>query len=219
MNHEALQRKWGGIRMAASPMALSDEQLVALHRSAEGEAGAGEHANELFGRYSQRVAVWCVRFTRDRETARDLAQDVLLKAYHHLGAFRSDAKFSTWLYSITRNHCMNHIRQLAVHPAGASDLTENDLVDQGKWDTLAELQRQHMIETVRQLVIDNLDQTEAQVMMLHFGEEIPVATVTEMLGLKNASGAKAFVVSAKRKLGAAWRRMQARQAGAPRRPQ
>ncbi len=51
--------------------------------------------------------------------------------------------------------------------------------------------------------MDTLDQTEAQVMLLHYGKELPLNTVSRMLGLTNKSGAKAYIVSAKRKLNAA----------------
>ena len=205
--------------MASISMPLTDEQLVTLYQSGGDVARSGRHANELLTRYSERVVTWCLRFCGDREVARDLAQDVLLKAYRHLGAFRSDAKFSTWLYSITRNHCLNYVRERATEPEGNGEPIENDILDHREWDSAAEMERRQMVETVRELVMETLDETEMQVMMLHYGEEMPVASVTRVLGLKNASGAKAFLVSAKRKLGTAWRRVQARQANPLRRPQ
>jgi len=195
--------------MAAQAMALSDEQLIERYQTRNAQV---EHADELFRRYSERVALWCWRFAGDRELARDLAQDVLLKAYTHLSSFRSDAKFSTWLYSITRNHCLNHVRARASQPLDASEPIETDLADQQKWDTLAELERQEVAATVRRLVMAELDETETQVMTLHYGEDVPLSSVTRLLRLENPSGAKAFIVSAKRKLAIALRRVQARQA-------
>jgi DNA-directed RNA polymerase specialized sigma24 family protein len=53
------------------------------------------------------------------------------------------------------------------------------------------------------MILESLDETEARVMMLHYGEEIPLNTVSQMLGLTNKSGAKAYIVSARRKLAAA----------------
>jgi len=202
--------------MAAQAMSLSDEQLIAEYQSADPADAAGVHANELFSRYSRRVSVWCMKFARgDREVARDLAQEVLMKAYRHLGGFRSDAKFSTWLYSITRNHCLNYVREKGVQPLDSGDPIELDIVDAKSWDALAELERREMAETVSRLISENLDEIEAKVMFMHFGQEVPVATVTELLGLTNSSGAKAFIMSAKRKLSVAVRRLRAQQAGRP----
>lgn len=65
---------------------LSDEELVARYR-AEG----GPWIDELFGRYHRRVAMWCYRFTGDRDSAADLAQDVFLRAYRSLEGFRGNS--------------------------------------------------------------------------------------------------------------------------------
>lgn len=170
------------------------------------------HADELFRRYSARVANWCWRFTGNRDAALDLSQDVLMRAYSHLGSFRSDAKFSTWMYTITRNHCFNHVRQKATEPMGDAHSLDLDPMDTREWDTLATLERESAIRLARQLVRETLNEREAQVMMLHYVEEIPIDAITRLLKLPNASGAKALIVSAKRKLSAASRRFRAQQA-------
>src|SRR5690349_21548062 len=93
---------------------LSDEELVARFRAEAGTPGADAWINELFQRFHTRVATWCLRFTGDRESAADFAQDVFLKAYRNLDSFRGDAKFSTWLFTIARNHCINEWRARSV---------------------------------------------------------------------------------------------------------
>jgi RNA polymerase sigma-70 factor (ECF subfamily) len=194
--------------MAAQVMLPSDEDLIERYQQS---AIKDAHADQLFGRYAERVALWCWRFTGDRELARDLAQEVLLKAYLHLGSFRADAKFSTWLYSIARNHCLNHVRGQSREPLDRGEPMDAECVCPTNWDTLEELQRRAEAESVRRLVLEELDETEARVMLLHYAEEVPLPNVTRMLRLQNPSGAKAFVVSAKRKLAAAVRRLRARQ--------
>jgi hypothetical protein len=52
----------------------------------------------------------------------------------------------------------------------------------------------------REMMAKELTPVEAQVMMLHFGEDMPLAAISRLLKMENASGAKAYVVSAKRKL-------------------
>ena len=60
---------------------------------------------------------------------------------------------------------------------------------------------------IQSLIQANLDETERTVMTLHYGEEeMTLAGITSLLGLQNASGAKAFVVSGRRKLEAAMAR-------------
>jgi hypothetical protein len=68
---------------------------------------------ELFRRYRIRVPSSCFRLTRNRGRALDLAQEVFFKAYLHRNSFRGDPKFSTWLYAITRNHCLSSLKKIA----------------------------------------------------------------------------------------------------------
>ena len=191
-------------------MVLSDEELIQRYKSDAQSPAAEAHANELLRRYSAKVVNWCWRFAKSKDTASDLAQDVLLKAYRSLDGFRSDAKFSTWLYLITRNHCLNYVRDRGSQPVDMADPLDIDPQDGSAWDTLAKLERESELEQVRALVAEVLDETEAKVMMLHFGEELSLDTISDLLGLTNASGAKAYIVSAKRKLSVAVRRWHGR---------
>lgn len=191
---------------------LSDEELVARSRL-EGlpHSRQQEFLNELFTRYHSRVAVWCLRVTGDRNSAADLAQDVLLKAHRNLDSWRGQSKFSTWLYSITRNHCFNAAAARSVRPEGASDTLDFDLSDESSWRIDRHLEKESEIRQMKDLIASTLDPTEAQVMTLHFADELPLDAISRLLSLTNSSGAKAYVVSAKRKLKTAIARLRAGQ--------
>lgn len=190
---------------------LSDEELVARFRTQTEKSAADVWINELFARYHRRVAIWCLRFTGDRESAADLAQDIFLKAYRNLNSFRGEAKFSTWLYTISRNHCVNEMRARSVRPEGTAGSEIPDLVDVNETNVLTVLEREESLNSMRGLVENTLDETEKKVMTLHYGEEITLDAITRLLGLSNASGARAYVVSAKRKLTTAMQRWKTRQ--------
>jgi DNA-directed RNA polymerase specialized sigma subunit len=96
-----------------------------------------------------------------------------------------------------------------------SEPLEENLADHEQWDTLAAMERDAAISMIRTLVMQSLDETETQVMVLHYAEELPLGAITQMLALKNSSGAKAFIVSAKRKLSVALRRLRAQQTRRP----
>jgi RNA polymerase sigma-70 factor (ECF subfamily) len=53
-------------------------------------------------------------FVRDRDSARDIVQDALVRAFVALPAFRGDAEFSTWLHRIVMNLSLNHIRSATI---------------------------------------------------------------------------------------------------------
>jgi RNA polymerase sigma factor (sigma-70 family) len=190
---------------------LSDENLVAKFRTEAGSPGAEIWINELFQRYHARVAAWCLRFTGDRQSAADLAQDIFLKAYRNLDSFRGDAKFSTWLFSISRNHCVNEIKSRSSRPEDTSDPVVLDLTAGKAESVLQSLENEESLASMRNLIEETLDETEKKVMSLHYAEEITLDAITRLLGLTNASGAKAYVVSAKRKLAASLQRWKARE--------
>jgi RNA polymerase sigma-70 factor, ECF subfamily len=64
--------------------------------------------NQLVLKYRNRVMGIAARMLGDRAAAEDLAQDVFVKAYDALPDFNGEALFSTWLYRITANSCLNH---------------------------------------------------------------------------------------------------------------
>lgn len=185
--------------------ARSDEELVAEYQARRGASGAAV-VNELFSRYSRKVALWCYRFTGDQDQAADLAQEVFTRAYRHLDSFRGDAKFSTWLYSIVRNHCLNAAKTRAMAPEQIADSELAETADPNAASAFEAIEQAEMAALARELMAECLDETERRVMVLHYGEDVPLADVTRVLGLSNSSGAKAYIVSAKRKLSLALRR-------------
>ena len=179
---------------------LTDEELVCASRRELASGESSRSIDELFSRYHTRVAAWCLRITGDRESAADLAQEVFVKAWRNIDSFQGTARFSTWLYSIVRNHCFNHLRSSARRLEDASgDLPEEGLADSSE-DALSALVREADRKKARDILDQRLDDLERKVFYLHFAEELPLDAVTKVLKLENASGAKAYIVSAKRKI-------------------
>ncbi|HYL79718.1 MAG TPA: sigma-70 family RNA polymerase sigma factor [Candidatus Acidoferrum sp.] len=69
--------------------------------------------------YQERIYRLAYRLTRNPEDARDLAQEAFVQAYRSLGSFQQRSSFSTWLYRIAMNLCLNHLKSLGrMVPAG-----------------------------------------------------------------------------------------------------
>lgn len=179
---------------------MSDEELLARFR-AEGRSSRGDaFLNELFQRHQKRVATWCWRMTGDVEAAADLAQEVLLKAFQRLDSFRGESRFTTWLYTIARHHCLDALKARAARPDASTEAVPDEIADQRAEDASLGMVRRESEKLVRRLMRESLDDTEAKVMTLHYVHELPLEAVTRTLGLTNTSGAKAYIVSARRKL-------------------
>jgi len=185
---------------------LTDEELVVIYRETGGVRAREDAAAELFLRHQPRVSRWCYRFTRDRESAADLAQEILLRAFRNVNKYRGECRFSTWLYVITRNLCMSAIQKRSNEPVWVAKTLATELPDRATVDVHAEIETEETRRKSWRFILDTLDQTEARVMLLHYGQEMPLYVVSRKLGLTNKSGAKAYVVSARRKLNAALRK-------------
>jgi RNA polymerase sigma-70 factor (ECF subfamily) len=184
---------------------LPDEELIAAYRGGWGPLSSGEAAEELFRRHHARVTRWCVRFTRDRESAADLVQEILLRAFRNLDKYRGECRFSTWLYVITRNLCMSALQRRSTEPVWVAKACAADLPDISSVDILSAVETEQSRQKNWRFILETLDKTEARVMLLHYGQEMPLNTVSRVLGLTNKSGAKAYIVSARRKIEAARR--------------
>jgi RNA polymerase sigma-70 factor, ECF subfamily len=179
--------------------ALDDERLMMLLRSAAQPERAEELFSEFFRRYHSRVSSWCSRITRNPERSLDLAQEVFLRAYRYRRTYRGNARVSTWLYAIARNHCLNSIRRLDSDPLGRSHSLSLELVDQSG-DVHTGVERTQSFERLWRVIDRTLTALEKRVMALHYGHEITLDAITRELMLSNPSGAKAYLVNAKRKL-------------------
>jgi RNA polymerase sigma-70 factor (ECF subfamily) len=84
----------------------TDEELVRLFL----ESKDNRHFQKLYERYAVKVYQKCVTLTRDATRAEDIMHDVFLKLIHKMGTFKTGSKFSTWLFTITHNHCMDLAR-------------------------------------------------------------------------------------------------------------
>lgn len=85
----------------------TDEQLVDLIVKTKNAMLFGV----LYNRHSSAVYNKCYSFAPNLEEAQDLAQDIFLKLFIKLRSFKKHSKFSTWLYALTYNHCVNYIKR------------------------------------------------------------------------------------------------------------
>jgi RNA polymerase sigma-70 factor (ECF subfamily) len=176
----------------------SDQELLDLARSRAGDPAGRRAAGELLGRYRQSVYVWCHRYVRDHERALDMAQDVLLQAYERLGQFEGRSAFTSWLFVIARNRCLNEIRRDHWQDDEDLELVADERVRFD--DALDEaLRGERLLGLVNQV----LDAEERKAVWLRYAERMPVDAITAVMGLDSHSGARGLLQRARRKLRAA----------------
>lgn len=88
---------------------LSDAELLALFRKEESRHYA---FNLLVRQYQRRLYAFIRRMVTDHDEAKDVLQNVFLKAWTGLDGFRADAQLYSWLYRIAHNESLNHLRKM-----------------------------------------------------------------------------------------------------------
>ncbi len=192
---------------------LTDMELVDLARTGGASggvtgcvAGAGvSHggnpaAAELLGRYQRSVYLWCFRYVNDHEKALDLSQDVFLSVLQGLEAFAGRSRFSSWLFSITRNRCLNEVQRVDLLRDEGPDLERVP-------DRIAgpdrEFEQREGEEKVLRLLRTTLGPQEQKAIWLRCYERLPIDEITKILGIEASSGARGMLQTARRKLRAA----------------
>ena len=190
---------------------LSDEELIERSRAERGSPKAERFLNELFQRHHAKVAGWCLRSDRRGELghgscARNIFESLSEIAYvsgerevHHL-AVCYYAKSLSGRIALKGNPIAGQFGCLAR--GNRRFPCEN---------VSSELERRESEKLLRTLIRETLDEIETKVLILHYVNELPLDVVNRMLGLTNRSGAKAYIVSARRKLMRAHARWKARQ--------
>src|SRR5579872_6700527 len=88
--------------------AETNDDLTLVQASKNGDVAAFE---QLVRRYDRKLFRIAQSVTHNREDSQDAVQEAFLKAYQHMGDFRGDSKFSTWLIRITLNESLMRLRK------------------------------------------------------------------------------------------------------------
>jgi RNA polymerase sigma-70 factor (ECF subfamily) len=177
-----------------------DADLVRTIRSGKNSDAGRAAANELLGRYRRAVYLWCFRYVRDHERALDLSQDVFLRAWRGLDAFGGRAGFSSWLFAITRNRCLDEVKRVDVFADDESDIEKLPAVGA---NPALQLEERESEEEIYELMITALEPLERWTLWLRCFERMPVDEISRVLGIDQASGARGILQKARRKLRAA----------------
>jgi RNA polymerase sigma-70 factor (ECF subfamily) len=134
----------------------AERDLIGRMRARDGSAVA-----DLASLYGPRIEQLAFRYVKNKEDAEEVAQDVLLKVYRKIEAFRGDAALSSWIYRITFNTAMSRLRSARanrtaeVHtPESTVDGVPQLQAEPADWTSLAD--DQVMRAQMRKKLIDAL---------------------------------------------------------------
>lgn len=166
--------------------------LANLTKLADGElvqtAVAGREASfeELVRRYQRPIAAYVYRMVGDYDSALDLTQEVFIKVYNSLARYRSEFKFSTWIYKIAHNAAIDHLRRHAVREQaliGSVDGERREVAIESRRPTPEQeserRERRLEIESVVQL----LQASYRELIVLRHSHDLSYDEIAEVTGL------------------------------------
>ncbi len=158
---------------------LNDNELISKVLMGEQQAYA-----TLVNRYQNYVFTLALRFTRNREDAEEVSQDIFIKAYKALADFRGASKFSTWLYTIVNTTCISFLRKkkLELHSLDNEKVFEvADSQDSGMHANQVE---QKSRVTMVNNAIRMLSADDAEVITLFYKGEQTLEEIAQILGIE-----------------------------------
>jgi RNA polymerase sigma-70 factor (ECF subfamily) len=160
---------------------LKDEDIIRLIIKGDVELYA-----EIIDRYSGKVYSTAYSYTHSQEESRDLVQEILIKTYNNLKNFKEDARFSTWLYRIAVNSCIDWSRKKKSKAImTAISFEETNILEIITTDSEGPEElflQQENKEAVRNAVGD-LPEIYKTVLILYYFEEFQVQEICNILDM------------------------------------
>lgn len=156
---------------------------------------AGEQAlyAELVNRYKSYAFTLALKILENKPEAEEAAQDAFIKAFHHLGNFKRDAKFSTWLYRIVFNTAISYKRKRKA----SFQSIENTIVEYGQ-EAEGMLERNDKKKYIQQAMA-KLNEADKVAITLFYLEEFSLEEIAEITGMQ-ANTVKVRVHRARQRL-------------------
>ncbi|WP_340199198.1 RNA polymerase sigma factor [Ascidiimonas sp. W6] len=137
----------------------------------------------LLRKYKDLVFSIALKLLRDREEAEDIAQEIFIKAYRSLHKYKGDSKFSTWLYRIAYNSCLDKIK-LSKRFSFIKKGEDNNLqIPNLEIEVLEDLECEDRKRLIK-AAIASLGKEDQTLIMLYYYEDLSLIEIAEITGLK-----------------------------------
>lgn len=160
-----------------------------------GDAGAFA---ALVDRYKNMIFTLALKMIRNREEAEEIAQDTFIKAYKSLHSFKGKSKFSTWLYRIGYNLCLDHLKKMKK-VSGTIALEEMPLYFERSFVDLADTENGQDINQQVQYCLEKLPADDAFLITLYYYDDLSLGEIAAVMD-SNANQIKVRLFRIRKKL-------------------
>lgn len=157
---------------------LNDEEVIRQYLS----TSPNDCFETLYNRYVGKVYNRCLSITKDSEKAQDFTHDIFIRMFARLNRFEERSTFSTWLYSISYNYCVDQIRV-------SKRLETTALADNIDCQSPATDDAERTEYSLQQLTqaMNSIAPQEAQILRLKYQEGLDVQQIADKLNIKNSA--------------------------------
>lgn len=170
------------------------------HSDLELISGFLEHRDSLafrtlYQRYSTKVYAKCISMLKNEFLAKDATQEIFTKVFLKLSTFGERAKFSTWLYSITYNYCIDYIRKQKKNMELFSEETENlpDIPEDVEDGELLEMEVGRL-----RVILEKVPPGDKAILLMKYQDDLSIKEISAAIG-KTESAVKMQIKRAKTK--------------------
>ena len=164
-----------------NPNTLADGELVLT--AVSGREAAFE---ELVRRYQRPIASYVYRMVGDYDAALDLTQEVFIKVYNSLARYRSEFKFSTWIYKIAHNTAIDHLRRHTVRDqimTSGGDGTRSEIAIESRRLTPEQESEREERRSEIESVVQSLPAAYRDLIVLRHSHDLSYDEIAEVTGL------------------------------------
>jgi RNA polymerase sigma factor (sigma-70 family) len=151
----------------------------------------------LYQRYADKVYRKCLSFVKEEASAEDLTHDIFMKLYLNLSSFKQKSKFSTWLYSITYNFCIDHIRKKQKEKWVDIDENESDEVKDYMVDSIEDMS--HIAVDRLSNLLEKIKTDEKMILLMKYRDDMSIKDIQSVLKISE-SAVKMRIKRAKEKI-------------------
>lgn len=171
---------------------FSDEELVQNYL----ETQESRYFDRLYVKYSGKVFSKCISLLKNEALAQDATQDIFLKIFLNLAKFGGKSKFSTWIYSITYNYCIDLIRKGKKEKKIFSDDIEKapDLAEDIPDSAILEMEVKKL-----KVVLEKIPVGDKAVLLMKYQDDMSIREISDTLD-KSESAIKMKIKRAKHKV-------------------
>lgn len=159
---------------------LSDKDIV--HQIVK--EGKRELLNVLYERYADKVYYKCISLTKDRETSKDLAHDILVKVFLNVAKYKGKSSFSLWVHSISYNYCIDYLRKKKRIRYTEYDEQhfENLSDDELELKQLKEIKLEKLEE-----LLEEINPSDKLILLMRYQNDLPIRQIATMLEVSESA--------------------------------